>query len=223
MLIMRQLKATKIKSGQQMAKTKSSRRWLKEHEDDIFVRRSRQEGYRSRAVYKFLEINDKDRLVKPGMTVVDLGAAPGGWSQAVAKLVGKKGHVIAMDILPMEPLDKVEFLQGDFREQEVLDQLLEIIGERGVDLVISDMAPNISGMEAVDQPRAMYLAELALDMARQVLNRGGDFLVKVFQGEGFDEYLRDLRGSFDKVITRKPKASRPRSREAYLLARGFKM
>ncbi len=206
-----------------MAKTKSSRRWLKEHEDDEYVRRSRQEGYRSRAVYKFLEINEKDHLVKPGMTVVELGAAPGGWSQVVAKIVGNKGHVIAMDILSMEPLDNVEFLQGDFREQDVLDQLLEIKGERGVDLVISDMAPNISGMEAVDQPCAMYLAELALDMARKVLNQKGDFLVKVFQGVGFDEYLRDLHTSFDNVITRKPKASRPRSREVYLLARGFKM
>jgi 23S rRNA (uridine2552-2'-O)-methyltransferase len=212
-----------LTAERKMAKSKSSRRWLKEHEDDAYVQRARQDGYRSRAVYKFLEINDKDRLVKPGMTVVDLGAAPGGWSQVVAQLVGKKGQVIAMDILPMEPLDNVEFLQGDFREQEVLDQLLAMIGDARVDLVISDMAPNISGMEAVDQPRAMYLAELALDMARQVLKPGGDFLVKVFQGVGFDEYLRDMRSSFDKVITRKPKASRPRSREVYLLARGFKM
>lgn len=206
-----------------MARSKSSRRWLKEHEDDAFVQRARQDGYRSRAVYKFLEINDKDRLVKPGMTVVDLGAAPGGWSQVVARLVGAKGQVIAMDILPMEPLDNVAFLQGDFREQAVLDQLLAMIGERPVDLVISDMAPNISGMEAVDQPRAMYLSELALDMARQVLKPGGDFLVKVFQGVGFDEFLQDLRGCFDKVITRKPKASRARSKEVYLLARGFQM
>jgi len=207
-----------------MAKSRSSRRWLKEHEEDAYVQRARQDGYRSRAAYKFLEINDKDRLVKPGMIVVDLGAAPGGWSQVVAPLVGKKGRVIAMDILPMEPLANVAFLEGDFREQEVLDQLLAMIGdEHGVGLVISDMAPNISGMEAVDQPRAMYLAELALDMARQVLKPGGDFLVKVFQGVGFDEYLRDMRSSFDKVITRKPKASRPRSREVYLLARGFKM
>ncbi len=206
-----------------MARSKSSRRWLKEHEDDAFVQRARQEGYRSRAVYKFLEINDKDRLVKPGMTVVDLGAAPGGWSQVVADKVGRKGRVIAVDILPMEPLDNVMFLQGDFREQEVLERLLVMIGERRVDLVISDMAPNISGMEVVDQPRAMYLAELALDMARQVLKPGGDFLVKAFQGVGFDEYLRDLRSSFDKVITRKPKASRPRSKEVYLLARGFQM
>ncbi len=206
-----------------MAKSKSSRRWLNEHESDIFVQRARQDGYRSRAVYKFIEINDKDHLLKPGMTVVDLGAAPGGWSQVAAKLVGGKGQVIAMDILPIEPLDNVEFLQGDFREQEVLDQLLAIIADREVDLVISDMAPNTSGVEAVDQPRAMYLAELALDMARQVLKPDGNFLVKVFQGVGFEEYLRDLRSSFSKVITRKPKASRPRSREVYLLARGFKM
>lgn len=206
-----------------VAKSKSSRRWLKEHENDPFVQRARQAGYRSRAVYKFLEINDKDRLVKPGMTVVDLGAAPGGWSQVVAGMVGPKGRVIAMDILPMEPLANVAFLQGDFREQEVLDQLLAMIGDHGVDLVISDMAPNVSGMEAVDQPRAMYLAELALDMARQVLNPGGDVLVKVFQGVGFDEYLRDMRACFATVITRKPKASRPRSKEVYLLARGFQM
>jgi 23S rRNA (uridine2552-2'-O)-methyltransferase len=206
-----------------MAKSKSSRRWLKEHEDDPYVQRARQAGYRSRAVFKFLEINDKDRLVKPGMTVVDLGAAPGGWSQAVAKMVGRKGHVIAMDILPMEPLENVDFLQGDFCEQEVLDRLLEMIGDQGVDLVISDMAPNMSGMEVVDQPRAMYLAELALELARQVLKPGGGFLVKVFQGTGFDQYLLELRASFGKVITRKPKASRPRSREVYLLAREFKM
>ena len=206
-----------------MARSKSSQRWIKEHESDVFVQRSRQEGYRSRAAYKFIEINDKDKLVKPGMTVVDLGAAPGGWSQVVAKLVGKNGHVVAMDILPMEPLQNVAFLEGDFREQDVLDQLLQMIADRGVDLVISDIAPNTSGMEVVDQPRAMYLAELALDMARQVLQPGGDFLVKVFQGTGFDEYLRDLRNSFGKVVTRKPKASRPRSREVYLLARNFKM
>ena len=206
-----------------MAKSKSSQRWLDEHENDVYVQRARQDGYRSRATYKLLEINEKDRLFKPGMTVVDLGAAPGGWSQMAARLVGDKGHVVAMDILPMDGLAGVDFLQGDFREQEVLEQLLKMIGDQGVDLVISDMAPNISGMGVVDQPRAMYLTELALDMARQVLKPGGDFLVKVFQGEGFDEYMRDVRSSFNKVITRKPKASRPRSREVYLLARGFKM
>ncbi len=206
-----------------MSKSKSSQRWLDEHENDVYVQRARQDGYRSRATYKLLEINDKDRLIKPGMTVVDLGAAPGGWSQMAARLVGDKGHVVAMDILPMDGLAGVDFLQGDFREQDVLDQLLKMIGDKGVDLVISDMAPNISGIGVVDQPRAMYLTELALDMARQVLKPGGVFLVKVFQGEGFDEYVRDVRSSFSKVITRKPKASRPRSREVYLLARGFKM
>ncbi len=206
-----------------MSKSKSSQRWLQEHENDVYVQRARQDGYRSRATYKLLEINEKDRLLKPGMSVVDLGAAPGGWSQMAARLVGDKGQVIAMDILPMDGLAGVGFLQGDFREQEVLEQLLKMIGDQGVDLVISDMAPNISGMGVVDQPRAMYLTELALDMARQVLKPGGDFLVKVFQGEGFDEYMCDMRSSFSKVITRKPKASRPRSREVYLLARGFKM
>lgn len=206
-----------------MAKSKSSKRWLKEHEDDIYVQKARDEGYRSRAAFKFIEMNDKDHLVKPGMTVVDLGAAPGGWSQIVAELVGDEGTVVAMDILPMDTLPNVEFLQGDFREQEVLDQLLEIIADKPVDLVISDMAPNLSGMDAIDQPSSMFLAELALDMARQVLKPGGDFLVKVFQGEGFDAYMRDMRSSFSKLITRKPKASRSRSREVYLLARGFKM
>ncbi len=206
-----------------MAKSKSSKRWLKEHEDDIYVQKARSEGYRSRATFKFIEINEKDRLIQPGMTVVDLGAAPGGWSQIVARLVGDKGTVVAMDVLPMDGLAGVTFLQGDFREQVVLDQLLGIIDDKPVDLVISDMAPNLSGMDAIDQPSAMFLAELALDMARQVLKPGGDFLVKVFQGEGFDAYVRDMRSSFGKLVTRKPKASRARSREVYLLARGFKM
>jgi len=206
-----------------MSKSKSSQRWLKEHEDDVYVQRARQDGYRSRATYKLLEIDEKDRLIKPGMTVVDLGAAPGGWSQMAARLVGDKGCVVAMDILPMDGLAGVDFLQGDFREDAVLEQLLKMIGDQDVDLVISDMAPNISGVGVVDQPRAMYLTDLALDMARQVLKPGGDFLVKVFQGEGFDGYMCDVRSSFSKVITRKPKASRPRSREVYLLARGFKM
>jgi len=206
-----------------MAKSKSSKRWLKEHEDDYYVQKARDEGYRSRAAFKFIEMNEKDKLVKPGMTVVDLGAAPGGGSQIVAELVGDEGRVIAMDILPMDTLPNVEFLQGDFREQEVFDRLMAIIADKPVDLVISDMAPNLSGMDAIDQPSSMFLAELALDMARQVLRPGGDFLVKVFQGEGFDAYTRDVRSSFTKLITRKPKASRSRSREVYLLARGFKM
>ncbi|MBI3771617.1 MAG: 23S rRNA (uridine(2552)-2'-O)-methyltransferase RlmE [Gammaproteobacteria bacterium] len=206
-----------------MARSKSSHRWLKEHEDDVYVRRARQEGYRSRAVYKLLEINEKDKLIRPGMVIVDLGAAPGGWSQVAARLVGERGKVIALDILPMEPLANLEFIEGDFREQEVLDRLLALIGDRRVDLVISDMAPNITGMGEVDQPRTMYLAELALEFAQQVLRPGGDFLTKLFQGEGFDDYVRALRQHFTTVITRKPKASRPRSREVYLLARKFKM
>lgn len=206
-----------------MARSKSSGQWLKEHESDQFVQRARQEGYRSRAVYKLKEINERDKIIKPGMTVIDLGSAPGGWSQVAIDIVGPKGKVVALDILPMEPLPNVEFIQGDFREQEVLDELLEHVELGGVDLVISDMAPNMSGMDAMDQPRAMYLVELALDTARQVLKPGGTFLVKLFQGSGSDEFVRDLRSSFSKVITRKPKASRPRSREVYILARGFKI
>jgi len=205
-----------------MARSKSSKGWLKEHFDDDYVLRAQQEGYRSRAVYKLLEIQKKDRLIKPGMTVVDLGAAPGGWSQAAAEMVGEKGRVIALDILPMSSLAGVEVIEGDFREDSVLEQLLESLGDRPVDLVMSDMAPNMSGMRDMDQPRAMYLTELALDLANQVLRKGGDIVVKVFQGEGFDEYLRALRGAFDKVLTRKPDASRARSREVYLVGRGFK-
>lgn len=204
-----------------MARSKSSRRWLKEHFSDQYVTRAQQEGYRSRAVYKLLEIQEKDRIIKPGMVVVDLGAAPGGWTQVARDLVGRNGRVIASDILPMDPIEGVDFVEGDFREEVVLEQLLALIGDDKADLVLSDMAPNMSGMDAVDQPRAMYLIELALDLARQVLKPGGDFLVKVFQGEGSEEYLRELRQTFDKVIIRKPKASRPRSREVYILARGL--
>lgn len=204
-----------------MARSKSSNRWLQEHFNDTYVKRAQQEGYRSRAVFKLLEIQDRDNLLRPGMTVVDLGAAPGGWSEVAVRLVGERGRVVALDILPMDAIAGVEFIQGDFREDEVLDRLIERVGNRPVDLVMSDMAPNISGTKAVDQPRAMYLAELALDLARRVLAPGGDFLVKVFQGEDFDAYLREVRGSFGKVMIRKPKASRPRSREVYLLARNY--
>lgn len=206
-----------------MPRSKSSRRWLKEHFDDQFVKRAQQEGYRSRAVYKLEEIQQKERLLKPGQIVVDLGAAPGGWAQYARGLVGVKGRVFALDILEMEPLEGVEFLQGDFREQEVLDALMERLAGERVDLVMSDMAPNISGMSAVDQPRAMYLCELALDFARKTLKPGGNFLAKVFQGEGFDEYIKELRSDFEKVVFRKPKSSRPRSREVYVVARGFKL
>ena len=206
-----------------MARSKSSNRWLNEHESDPYVLKARQEGYRSRAAYKLLELNEKDRLIKPGMFVVDIGAAPGSWSQIAAKLVGGKGRVFALDILPMDSLADVDFIQGDFREQAVMDQLLELIGGREIDLVISDIAPNISGMSAMDQPKAIYLVELALDLARQVLSPKGVFVAKVFQGVGFDEYMNEVRAAFGKVVIRKPKASRPRSREVYLVARDLKM
>ncbi|MEN8107034.1 MAG: 23S rRNA (uridine(2552)-2'-O)-methyltransferase RlmE [Pseudomonadota bacterium] len=205
-----------------MAKSKSSHRWLKSHFDDEFVKRARREGYRSRAVYKLDEIQQKDRILKPGMTIVDLGAAPGGWSQYAAQVLQGKGRIIAMDILPMEPLVDVEFLQGDFRENEVLDLLVEKVGVQPIDLVMSDMAPNISGMDAVDQPCSMYLAELAVDFASQVLGKGGDLLFKAFQGEGFDALVKALRTQYQQVRTRKPKASRPRSREVYVLARHYR-
>lgn len=206
-----------------MAKKKgSSKRWLKEHFDDSYVLRAKQEGYRSRACYKLMELDDKDQLLRPGMTVVDLGSAPGGWSQVAAERVGQRGRVVASDILPMDSLAGVDFVRGDFTEQQVFDSIMEIISGQPVDLVISDMAPNMSGVAAVDQPQSMYLVELALDMARQVLSPGGGFVAKVFQGEGFDQFLKDLRTSFSSVNTRKPAASRSRSREVYLVCKGFK-
>jgi 23S rRNA (uridine2552-2'-O)-methyltransferase len=199
----------------------SSTRWLKEHFDDEYVKKAQQMGYRSRAVFKLLEIQEKDRLLRRGMRVVDLGAAPGGWSQVAADLVGADGTVVALDILPMDPIPGVEVMQGDFREDAVMAQLMNLIGEAKVDLVMSDMAPNTSGERSVDQPRAMYLVELALDLAKRVLAPGGDLLMKVFQGEGSEEFMRELRKDFAKVIVRKPKASRPRSREVYVLARNY--
>ncbi|GMQ87416.1 MAG: 23S rRNA (uridine(2552)-2'-O)-methyltransferase RlmE [Gammaproteobacteria bacterium] len=206
-----------------MARSKSSHRWLKEHFDDEHVKRAQREGYRSRAVYKLDEIQQKDRIIKPGMAVVDLGAAPGSWSQYASGLVGRKGRVIAMDILPMDSLPGVTFVQGDFREDDVLDQMLHVLEGQETDLVMSDIAPNISGVDAVDQPRAMYLAELAVDFAGRVLRPEGDLLMKVFQGEGFDALLKDLRGRYRKVVMRKPRASRSRSREVYALATGRKI
>ncbi len=205
-----------------MARSKSSHRWLQEHFNDPYVKQSQKDGYRSRASYKLIELDDKDRLIQPASVVVDLGAAPGGWSQVVAQRVGKKGFVLASDILPMDGLADVEFVQGDFTEESVLQQLLEKLGERRADLVISDMAPNMSGMVDIDQPKSMYLVELALDMAQIVLKPGGAFVAKVFQGEGFDELLKATRGAFSKVLTRKPGSSRPRSREMYLVAKGFR-
>lgn len=206
-----------------MAKKKSSSRaWLKEHRDDPFVQRAIKEGYRSRACYKLIEINDRDRLISPGMTVLDLGSAPGGWSQVAAPLVGDRGRVLASDILPMDALPGVEFIQGDFTEQSVFDALLAALGDDRPELVMSDMAPNMSGLTAVDQPAAMYLVELALDLAVRVLPEGGSFLAKVFQGEGFEALLADCKRHFGRVQARKPEASRPRSREVYLVGRDFR-
>jgi 23S rRNA (uridine2552-2'-O)-methyltransferase len=204
-------------------RTKSSKRWLAEHEADEFVRRARLAGWRSRAVFKLEEIQNKDTIIRPGMTVVDLGAAPGAWSQYVMHVMGGKGKLLALDILPMDPIAGVTCIQGDFRDEDVLEELEADLGGRRVDLVLSDMAPNISGMSAVDQPRAMYLAELALDFARKHLVEGGAFVAKVFQGEGFQQFVAELRQSFETVRIRKPAASRPRSREVYSVARNYRV
>lgn len=203
-------------------KRSSSKAWLKEHRDDPYVQQAQREGYRSRACYKLLELQDKDKLIRPGMTVLDLGSAPGGWSQVAIALVGASGKVIASDILPMEHLEGVTFIEGDFTEQEVFQQIFDALEGKRVDLVISDMAPNMSGVHAVDQPRAIYLVELALDMARQVLSPGGTFVTKLFHGEGFDQVFAQAKDSFQKVLTRKPKASRARSSEVYLVAKAFR-
>lgn len=201
----------------------SSNRWLKEHFDDKYVQKAQKLGLRSRAVFKIEEIQDKDNLIKPGMCVVDLGAAPGGWSQYAVDIVGESGQVIACDILAMDSIAGVDFLQGDFREDAVLDALLNRIDGRNVDVIMSDMAPNMSGNDSVDQARAMYLVELALDMCDQVLKANGSFIVKVFQGEGFEEYFKVMRQRFKSVKTRKPDSSRARSREVYLVATGWKL
>lgn len=206
-----------------MARSKSSARWLREHFSDDYVKRAQQEGYRSRAVFKLKEIQDRDKLLKPGMTVVDLGAAPGGWSQFARNAVGSSGLVIALDLLKMDGIDGVVCLQGDFSEPEVVDSVLGLLADRKADLVISDMAPNTSGIKAVDQPRAIYLAELAADFAGLSLKPGGALLLKAFQGEGFDGLLKQLRARFASVMVRKPKASRPRSTELYLLARNYRL
>ena len=202
--------------------SKSSRAWMREHLDDFYVKKAQKEGYRARAAYKLLEIQEKYGIIKPGMTVVDLGAAPGSWSQIAGKLVGSKGLVIASDILEMDALPDVTFLQGDFREQEVFDKLLNILDGRTVDVVISDMAPNTSGNKAVDQPRQIYLCELAIDFAQKVLGPNGQFVVKVFQGVGFDEYRKQVVDTFDVLKTAKPAASRARSKEVFLIGQGRK-
>jgi 23S rRNA (uridine2552-2'-O)-methyltransferase len=205
-----------------MARSKTSKKWMEEHVNDPYVKKAQADGYRSRASYKLIEINQKDKLFRPGSVVMDLGSAPGGWSQVVAPIVGKQGRVIASDILPMDSIIDVDFIQGDFTDEAVYNQILEVLGEDRVDVVISDMAPNISGVNTADQYSSIYLVELALDMARNVLQPDGSFCAKVFQGVGYDEYVKDLRSSFNKVVVRKPAASRPRSREVYLVATGFK-
>ncbi|PCJ35423.1 MAG: 23S rRNA (uridine(2552)-2'-O)-methyltransferase RlmE [Moraxellaceae bacterium] len=205
-----------------MARSKTSKGWLDEHFKDPYVKKAQQDGYRCRAAYKLLEIQEKDKLMKSGMTVLDLGAAPGGWTQVAAECVGDRGAVIASDILAMDPVPGVGFIQGDFREESVYAEILAAINQQPVGLVISDMAPNMSGMKSVDQPRAMYLVELALDMAVSVLAPGGNFLVKVFQGEGFQEYRQLMQQHFKTLATRKPDSSRARSKELYLLGKGFK-
>ncbi len=195
---------------------------MQEHFDDEYVKMAQAQGYRSRAVFKLKEIQDKDQLIKPGMNIIDLGAAPGGWSQFARQLVGKKDKIIALDILPMDPLEGVDFILGDFREQNVMDQLCSVLEGATINLVMSDMAPNMSGNKGVDQPRAIYLGELALETARTLLAKDGVFLVKLFHGAGFEEFYKDVTQTFDKVVIRKPKASRPRSNEVYILAKGFK-
>jgi 23S rRNA (uridine2552-2'-O)-methyltransferase len=204
-------------------RSKSSARWLSEHAKDEFVKRAQREGWRSRAVFKLEEIQQRERLLRPGIRCVDLGAAPGSWSQYAARSLGPGCRIVATDILPMDAIPGVEFVQGDFREAAVLDQVLNRVGSDKIDLVLSDMAPNMAGIDSVDQPRSMYLAELALEFADRVLAPGGDLLVKLFQGEGFDQIIKDARRRYGRVATKKPKASRTRSPEIYLLARQFGM
>ena len=201
------------------SKSKSSQNWLKEHRDDIYVRQSKADGYRSRAAYKLLELNKKDKLFRKEMTVVDLGAAPGGWSQVAVNLIKPGGMILATDILEMEAIPGVKFIQGDFTEESCFAELLTCLGDRPVDLVISDMSPNISGMAAIDQPRAMHLIDLAVDFAEKKLPKGGSLLMKVFQGEGFESLLKQLKADYQSVLGRKPDSSRARSKEIYVLAK----
>ncbi len=202
---------------------RSSGSWRDRQERDPYVQQARRDGWRSRAVFKLEQIDQKERLLKPGMVVVDLGSAPGSWSQYVTEKLKGRARIVAVDLLPMDSLPDVEFVEGDFRDDEIMARLLTAVGEDGADLVMSDMAPNITGTKAVDQPRSMYLVELALDMARQVLKPGGSFVTKIFQGEGFDEFVKDARISFERVRVIKPKASRPGSREVSLVARNFSL
>ncbi|MDI3354256.1 23S rRNA (uridine(2552)-2'-O)-methyltransferase RlmE [Pseudomonas sp. UYIF39] len=205
-----------------MARSKTSLKWLQRHVNDPYVKQAQKDGYRSRASYKLLEVQEKYKLIRPGMSVVDLGAAPGGWSQVTSRLIGGQGRLIASDILEMDSIPDVTFIQGDFTQDEVLAQILEAVGNSQVDLVISDMAPNMSGTPEVDMPKAMFLCELALDLAARILKPGGNFVIKVFQGEGFDAYVKDVRQKFDKVQMIKPDSSRGSSREQYMLAWGYR-
>ncbi|MFQ3250494.1 23S rRNA (uridine(2552)-2'-O)-methyltransferase RlmE [Glaciecola sp.] len=205
-----------------MARSKTSKNWLDEHVNDPYVKKAQVDGYRSRASYKLIEINEKDKLFRPGNVVMDLGSAPGGWSQIVVPLIGDSGRVIASDILPMDGIVGVTFIQGDFTEESVYHEILETLDGNKADVVVSDMSPNLSGVNTTDQYSSIYLVELALDMARNVLKPGGSFCAKVFQGVGYEEYVKDVRTSFSKVLVRKPAASRPRSREVYIVAKGFK-
>jgi 23S rRNA (uridine2552-2'-O)-methyltransferase len=205
-----------------MPRTKSSAEWLRRHVNDPFVKQAQLDGYRSRSAYKLVELNEKDRLIKPGMRILDLGSAPGGWSQVAGKLVGKKGRVLATDILPMDPIPNVDFIQGDFTDEAIVAQLLDWLGGGRFDLIISDIAPNLSGIDSADQAGSMYFLELALDTVRKTLKPGANFAAKMFQGSGSDDYVKDLRTSFEKVLIRKPAASRAQSREVYIVAKGFK-
>ena len=204
-----------------MPRTKSSASWLSRHLSDPFVKQAQKDGYRSRSAYKLIELNDKDKLIRAGMRIMDLGSAPGGWSQVAGKLVGERGRVLATDILPMEELKNVDFIQGDFTDEAIVQQVLEWLRGSKFDLIISDIAPNISGIDSADQARSIYFLELALDTVRKTLKPGASFVAKMFQGSGSDQYLKDLRAHFAKVLIRKPAASRKESREVYLVAKGF--
>jgi 23S rRNA (uridine2552-2'-O)-methyltransferase len=205
-----------------MARSKSSSLWLQRHVNDPYVKQAQKDGYRSRSAYKLIELNERDRLLKPGMRVMDLGSAPGGWSQVAARIVGSKGRVLATDILPMDRITNVDFIQGDFTEDDVVEKVFAWLDGAKFDLIISDIAPNISGIDSADQAACMYFLELALDTVRKALKPGANFVAKMFQGEGSDAYLKELRKSFVKVSIRKPAASRPKSREVYIVARGFR-
>lgn len=205
-----------------MPRSKSSSTWLQRHISDPYVKQAQREGYRSRSAYKLIELDEKDRLMRPGMRIMDLGSAPGGWSQVAGRLVGAKGRVLATDILPMEPIKNVDFIQGDFTDDAVVAQLLEWLGAGKFDLIISDIAPNITGIDSADQASSMYFLELALDTVRKTLKPGATFVAKMFQGSGSDQYVKELRTSFEKVLIRKPGASRAQSREVYIVAKGFK-